>query len=111
MSTTPLVAIITGAVGNLGFATAQAFQAAGHRTVLVDRSADRLRDAFKSSADSLNHLIVSGVDLSDPASLGKLADTALARFGVLDVLEHIVGAWGGGKLVHNTDLADWHSQF
>jgi NADP-dependent 3-hydroxy acid dehydrogenase YdfG len=52
MSAAPLVAIITGAVGNLGFATAQAFQAAGHRTVLVDRSADRLRDAFKSIAES-----------------------------------------------------------
>ena len=32
------VAIITGAVGNLGVATAQAFQRAGARTVLVDRS-------------------------------------------------------------------------
>ncbi|HYU46910.1 MAG TPA: SDR family NAD(P)-dependent oxidoreductase [Terriglobales bacterium] len=111
MSTTPLVAIITGAVGNLGFATAQAFQAAGHRTVLVDRSADRLRDAFKSSADSPNHLIVGGVDLSDPASLGKLVETALARFGRLDVLVHTVGAWRGGKLVHDTDLADWDFLF
>ena len=86
MSTTPLVAIITGAVGNLGFATAQAFQAAGH-------------------------LIVGGVDLSDPASLGKLVETTLARFGRLDVLVHTVGAWRGGKLVHDTDLADWDFLF
>src|SRR6266511_109583 len=111
MSTTSLVAIITGAVGNLGFATAQAFQAAGHRTVLVDRSADRLRDAFKSSADSPNHLILGGVDSSDPASLGKLVETTLARFGRLDVLVHTVGAWRGGKPVHDTDLADWDFLF
>src|SRR6266446_7001415 len=111
MSTTPLVAIITGAVGNLGFATAQAFQAAGHRTVLVDRSADRLRDAFKSSVESPNHLMVGGVDLSDPASLGGLVETTLARFGRLDVLVHTVGAWRGGKPVHDTDLADWDFLF
>ena len=37
------VVIITGAVGNLGLATARVFQAAGHKTVLVDRSQDRLR--------------------------------------------------------------------
>src|SRR5438876_10675759 len=111
MSTTPLVAIITGAVGNLGFATAQAFHAAGHRTVLVDHSADRLRDAFKSSVESPNHLMVGGVDLSDPASLRGLVETTLARFGRLDVMVHTVGAWRGGKPVHDTDLADWDFLF
>ena len=111
MSAAPLVAIITGAVGNLGFATAQAFQAAGHRTVLVDRSADRLRDAFKSIAESPNHLLAGDVDLSAPASLGKLVETTLARFGCLDALVHTVGAWRGGKPVHETDLADWDFLF
>jgi len=37
------VIIITGATGNLGSATAHAFQVAGQRTVLVDRSQERLR--------------------------------------------------------------------
>jgi NAD(P)-dependent dehydrogenase (short-subunit alcohol dehydrogenase family) len=40
------VVIVTGAVGNLGLATAKAFQRAGARTVLVDRSQDRLRHAY-----------------------------------------------------------------
>jgi NAD(P)-dependent dehydrogenase (short-subunit alcohol dehydrogenase family) len=107
MSITPLVAIITGAVGNLGWATAQAFQAAGHSTVLVDRSTDRLRAAFKSIAESPNHLLAGGVDLTAPPSVSKLVETALARFGRLDVLVQTVGAWRGGKPVHETDLADW----
>ena len=44
------VVIITGAVGNLGLATAHIFQTAGDKTALVDRSQDRLRDAFASLA-------------------------------------------------------------
>src|SRR6266540_858438 len=105
------VVIITGAVGNLGLATAPAFQAAGHRTVLVDRSHDRLRDAFASLAASPDHLLAGGVDLSAPDSLGKLVADTLARFGRIDVLVNTVGAWRGGKPVHETDLADWDFLF
>ena len=70
------VAIITGAVGNLGTATARGFQQAGAHTVLVDRSPDRVGDVFKDIAGSTNHLLVGGIDLSDPASLGKLIELA-----------------------------------
>ena len=103
--------IITGAVGNLGLATAHAFQVAGDKTVLVDRSQDRLHDAFASLATSPDHLLAGGVDLSDPASLGKLVAGTLDRFGRIDALVHTVGAWRGGKPVHETDLADWDFLF
>ncbi len=43
------IAIITGAVGNLGTATARAFQQAGANTVLVDRSPDRVRSVLVTS--------------------------------------------------------------
>ena len=105
------VVIITGAVGNLGLATAHAFQTAGYRTVLVDRSQDRLRDAFASLATSPHHLLAGGVDLSDPASLVKLAEDTLARFGRIDVLVNTVGAWRGGSPVHEDNLANWDFLF
>ena len=105
------VIIITGAMGNLGNATARAFQAAGARTVLVDRSRDKLRGAFASLAESPLHLLAGGVDLSDSTSLGKLVDDTLSRFGRIDALVHTVGAWRGGKPVHETDLADWDFLF
>src|SRR4029453_18695383 len=94
------VVIITGAVGNLGVATARAFQAAGAKTVLVDRSQDKLHGPFSSIADSPQHLLAGGVDLSEPASIGKLVDNTLSRFGSIDALVHTVGAWRGGKPVH-----------
>ena len=57
------VAIVTGAVGNLGTATARLFQQAGAKTVLVDRSHDRVREAFKNIADSPDHLLAGGVEI------------------------------------------------
>ena len=105
------VIIITGATGNLGSVTSHAFQAAGQRTVLVDRSQERLREMFAGIADSLEHFLAGGVDLSDPASLGKLVADTLARFGRIDALVHTVGAWRGGKPVHEADLADWDFLF
>src|SRR5689334_9740627 len=105
------VAIITGSVGNLGAATARAFQQAGAKTVLVDRSADRLRAAFKDIADSEDHLLAGGVDLSDAASLGKLVEQTVTRFGRLDILVNTVGAFRGGKPVHEADPADWDFLF
>ena len=107
----PPVVIITGATGNLGSVTARAFQATGARMVLVDRSQDRLREVFAGLTDSPQHLLAGGVDLSDAASLGQLLTNSLTRFGRIDALVHTVGAWRGGKLVHETDLADWDFLF
>src|SRR6516162_455739 len=80
------VCIITGSVGNLGLATARLFQQAGAKTVLVDRSQDRFRDVFVELADSANHLLAGGIDLTNPESLAKLVEQALARFARIDVL-------------------------
>src|SRR5437867_9253729 len=105
------VTIITGAVGNLGMATARLFRQAGAKTVLVDRSPDRVREAFKDIADSDNHLLAGGIDLSDATSLGKLIEQTLAHFGRVDVLVNTVGGYRGGKPVHEADLADWDFLF
>jgi NAD(P)-dependent dehydrogenase (short-subunit alcohol dehydrogenase family) len=105
------VVIVTGAVGNLGTATARRFQETGARTVLVDRSPDRLREAFQDIADSAHHLLAGGIDLSNVASLDKLLEQALGNFGRIDVLVNTVGGYRGGNPVHETDLADWDFLF
>src|ERR1043166_5121121 len=105
------ITVITGAVGNLGTATARLFQQAGAKTVLVDRSPDRVREAFKDIADSRDHWLAGGIDLSDATSLGKLIEQTLAKFSRVDALVHTVGAWRGGKPVHEADLADWDFLF
>ena len=105
------ITIITGAVGNLGTATARLFQQAGAKTVLVDRSPDRVREAFKDIADSPDHLLAGGIDLADAASISKLIDQTLNRFGRVDILVNTVGAFRGGKPLHEADPADWDFLF
>ncbi len=101
------VALVTGAAGNLGRAVAIAFQDAGARTVLVDRDATRLRQAFPDLKGSREHLLVEGVDLTAPAALDGVATQAVELFGRLDVLVNAVGGFRGGTPVHETPLETW----
>src|SRR5579859_5230247 len=105
------VVIVTGAVGNLGLATAQQLQKVGAKTVLVDRANERLRENYSDVINSPDHFLAGGVDLTNPDSLAKTVQTALTRFGRIDSLVNTVGAWRGGKPVHESDLGDWDFLF
>jgi NAD(P)-dependent dehydrogenase (short-subunit alcohol dehydrogenase family) len=105
------VVIITGSVGNLGSATAHTLQEAGAKTILVDRSQDRLRENFPDLVDSPDHLLAGGIDLTNADSLAKMVQSTCERFGRIDAVVNTVGGWRGGKPVHETDLADWDFLF
>jgi NAD(P)-dependent dehydrogenase (short-subunit alcohol dehydrogenase family) len=105
------VVIITGSVGNLGLATARSMQAAGAKTVLVDRSEDRLRQSYPDLVNSPNHFLAGGVDLSDLDSLTRMANSTCDKFGHIDALVNTVGGYRGGKPVHEMDMADWDFLF
>ncbi len=105
------VVLVTGAVGNLGSATAHALQEAGAKTVLIDRSSDRLREQYPGFANSPEHLLAGGVDLTNPEALTKMVQSVCDRFGRIDGLVNTVGGWRGGKSVHEMDLADWDFLF
>jgi NAD(P)-dependent dehydrogenase (short-subunit alcohol dehydrogenase family) len=82
--------VITGAVGALGSAVAQAFAASGARLALIDRAADS-----KGLLETLGgqHSFKGSVDLSDPAQAQSALDTAAAALGGIDVLVNIAGAF------------------
>jgi NAD(P)-dependent dehydrogenase (short-subunit alcohol dehydrogenase family) len=101
------VVVITGAVGNLGRATAHAFQRAGAHLALVDRAADRLHHTYPELVISPDHLLLGGIDLADEACVASAIGSAVERFGRVDVLVNTIGAWRGGKPVHEAPLADW----
>ena len=105
------VVIVTGSAGNLGLATAQALQKAGAKTVLVDRSDDRLRENYPDLTDSPDHFLAGGVDLTNADSLARMAQATCERFGRIDALVNTVGGYRGGKPVHEMDLADWDFLF
>ena len=78
------VALITGASGGIGLATAQLFISEGARVVLVDLDEDRLRE----DVDGLGHESASHwvADVSDEAQMRGAIDATLQRCGRLDVL-------------------------
>ena len=91
------VAIITGASGNLGRAAGAAFQGAGAKTVLVDRSQQRLNAAYPQLASSADHYLAGTVDLTSEDSVRGLVSETLQRFGRIDVLVNTVGGFRAGK--------------
>ncbi len=104
--------MVTGASGNLGVATARAFQQSGYKTVLVDRSPDRLAKVFADIAsNSKDHILAGGIDLTSPEAIDRLVSGVVNRFGRIDVLVNTVGAWRGGKPVHEASLDDWDFLF
>lgn len=98
------IAIVTGAVGNLGMAVAGALGTAGAKTVLVDRSQDRLTQAFAEDPD---RYLAGGIDLTSEESVGALVASALERFGRIDALINTVGGFRGGAPAHEEALATW----
>ena len=101
------VVVITGAAGNLGVSTANAFQQAGARLVLVDRASDRLQKMFPALVDSPHHFLAHSVDLNNVASVEAMVAAAIARFGKIDVLVNTAGGYKAGTPLHETPLEEW----
>ncbi len=105
------VALITGAAGNLGRATARAFQRAAASTALVDRSVDRLAKLYPELVDAPDHLLAGDIDLTDADSVERLIKSVKERWGRVDALVNTVGTFRGGKPVHEEALETWDLLF
>jgi NAD(P)-dependent dehydrogenase (short-subunit alcohol dehydrogenase family) len=100
--------IITGAAGNLGRAVAAAFARQGARLVLMARERDQLLQAF---GEEHERMLFAPADLAALAEVEAAARSALQRFGRIDVLCNLAGAFRMGPPVHETADADWELLF
>ena len=91
--------MITGAAGNLGRAVAATFAGRAANLVLVDRRAAAPPPQTKTLALE--------ADLLDAASVQAAVDQAIGRFGRIDVLCNLAGAFRMGAPVHETSAGDW----
>lgn len=98
------VVLVTGAGGNLGRAVAATFARGGDRLVLVERKLDSLHSTFGDDSDA--QLLVAA-DLMVPTDAQRVADTAMQRFGRIDVLCNLAGGFRMGEAVHETSAATW----
>jgi len=87
------VAVVTGAAGTIGAATAKAFAAAGAEVALldIDESAAKQRTAAIGG-----HAAAVACDVTDVASVGKAFDQVAETFGGIDIVVSNAGvAWQG----------------
>ena len=79
------VVVITGASSGIGRATALAFAEAGSDVVVAARREEPLRQAAAQCEERGARALAVPTDTRDQAAVQRLADSALERFGRLDV--------------------------
>lgn len=94
-------ALVTGAAGGIGRATASAFAELGADVAIVDipDKLERSTEVAKAIADRFGvKAIALGTDVSDKASVQKMADDVVKAFGTIDVVHSNagIGAHGDG---------------
>lgn len=105
------VAIVTGAVGNLGRAVAHRFLERDAQVILLDRSLERLIETFPSLADNDRHMLIGNVDLSAGEEVAAVFRRIVDHFGRVDVLVNTVGGFQGGKSVEEESPDTWDRLF
>lgn len=86
------IAIVTGAGGGIGQATAQEFARRGWTVVLVGRRESALREALKTLAPTSPTASIMAIDVTEDDAPARLADHVVREYGRLDVLVNNAGA-------------------
>src|SRR5262245_4278385 len=98
------VVLVAGGTGALGRAIALSFLDESAHVIVTYRRQDEF--AAVSKAASANAALLGGhqVDVTDEASVHRLAEGILAGGGRIDVLVNAVGAYAGGAPLWEADL-------
>ena len=97
------VAIVTGGARGVAKGVATAFVKAGAKVLIVDREKE-LGEATLAELQALGgDAAFMAVDLADRAALPGIVDTAVAKFGKLDILVNAAQASRQKPLVETTD--------
>ena len=97
MTTTPRVAIVTGAAGGIGKAMMRGLLAAGIRVVAVDRDREPLETLAAASREQgmSADLLTVQTDLTDDSAAAAITKAAHGKFGHVDILVNNAGIGPG----------------
>lgn len=90
------VAVVTGASSGIGWSTAYGMALRGAVVVPTARRTERLEKLAAGIRERGHEAFPVECDVSDPASVARLRDVVLGRFGRCDVLVNNAGIPGGG---------------
>ncbi len=101
-------ALITGATGGIGEASAKAFLSEGANVMLVGRSTEKLDSTRErlDNADRLRHMVA---DAGDEAATAAAVAATVDVFGGLDILLVAAGANGVAKPFEEQTLEDFET--
>ena len=93
-----LVALVTGSAWGMGLNHAQRFAAEGAKLVMCDILGDKVKDAAATLPDA----IAVTCDISKADDVARVADTALSKYGRIDILVNN----GGGAIYPAKAIVD-----
>ena len=102
------MAIITGATGGIGEATARLFLNLGAKVMLVARSADKLAGT-RGRLESLGEVRESVSEAADEAGIAAAVNATLRQFGGLDILVANAGTEGVAKPLEALSVEQFES--
>jgi NAD(P)-dependent dehydrogenase (short-subunit alcohol dehydrogenase family) len=106
-SLTGKIALVTGAAAGIGLAVAEAYAREGACLVLADLNAGSGEDVARRFRDRGTDALFIATDVSDPDRCRRMVDTALARFGRLDVACNNAGIDGEANPTADYSIAGW----
>jgi NAD(P)-dependent dehydrogenase (short-subunit alcohol dehydrogenase family) len=101
------VAIVTGASSGIGYASAALFAREGARVVVAARRRERLDQLVAEIEAAGGQAIAMAGDVRDEDFARTLVDTAVERFGGLDVAFNNAGVLGELGPAHELSLSAW----
>ncbi len=101
------VAVITGGGSGFGAAFARQAQTLGMRIVLADVQDDALEQQVERLRQAGAEVLGVRCDVSSDADVARLADSAYAQFGAVNLLFNNAGVAGTGGYLWENSEADW----
>ncbi|MGA7088466.1 MAG: 3-oxoacyl-ACP reductase FabG [Candidatus Dormiibacterota bacterium] len=100
------VALVTGGGQGIGEATVRRFAEEGAKVVVADLNQAAAEAVATSISAANGQSLAVGCDVQDEASVERLAEAALGRFGQIDILVSNAGVTRD-NLLHKMSLAEW----
>jgi 3-oxoacyl-[acyl-carrier protein] reductase len=97
------VAVVTGAGGGIGRATAEVLSGAGATVYCVDVVEDAALETAAGIVDAGGTAVGRSVDVAEAAELTELVDEAVASHGRLDIMCNVAGIMVDGSVLDVTE--------